>query len=539
MRGRPLFAFVVLASIPFSSVARAQSTSSGEVPDDLPRLILDDARKGFAPREKGLPRFATWEAHGEIQIRGEHDSNLPLVAPASDPTLTSLGPRKNFLTEWVRVDSQITAGDHARFVVQLDLVPRWVLGDLAQGVGAAGDWADDTAAPSFARLRYAYLDVLTPIGLFRVGQQGSHWGLGLVANDGDHRRLFGDYRNGTIVERVAFATKPAGEASAFVVAVAADAVVRDANATWSDGDRAYQGVLAAYFERDQNFAGVYGVRRWQKVAQGFDPKGDLDVWVIDGAARTAAPIGETGNVFLFAAAEVAGIVGTTNAVRPTTEFDEQKIRSFGGAANLGVVRRAYDRKGRSFGSISVQLDGGYASGDANPYDDTIKRFTFDGNYTVGLVMFPFVMHFMTARAATNAMDPTLVARALPGTRFLPSRGGVFGAQYLNPTIVVRPTPDFDLKGGLVVAVSTSDVVDPYLTTTLGSARNYRGGDSALRDLGVELDYGFEWRVQVPPFSTAQIGFQGGVFFPGHAFDDANGRKMPVQAVEQLRLGFSM
>lgn len=521
----------IAACVSASSVARAQS-----VPSDLPRMILDDARRPFLPPEGDAA--LRWQAHGEVQIRGEHDSKLPLVAPASDPSMTDPG-RRNFLTEWIRIESQLSFGERVRAVVQLDLVPRWVLGDLARGTSAAGDWADDVASPSFARLRYAYLDWLTPIGLLRVGQQGSHWGLGIVANDGDHARLFGDYRNGSIVERVAFATKPAGNASPFVVALAGDAVLRDPNASWADGDRAYQGVLSAWMEKNETFVGVYGVRRVQKVAQGFEPKGNLNVWVVDATARTAAQIGESPNVFAFAAAEIAGIFGTTNAIRPTTEFDEQKIRTFGGAANVGVVKRGFDRKGKSFGVFAVQLDAGYASGDANPYDDTIKRFTFDPNYNVGLVMFPFVMHFMTARAATSAMDPALVAHPLPGTRFIPSRGGVFGAQYVNPTIVVRPNADFDLKAGLLVAVATSDVVDPYSTTTLGSARNYRGGDPALRDLGVEIDYGFEWRFAVPPFSTAQLGFQGGVFFPGHAFDDAVGNELGVQLVEQARLGFQM
>ena len=106
-----------------------------------------------------------------------------------------------------------------------------------------------------------------------------------------------------------------------------------------------------------------------------------------------------------------------------------------------------------FGKLVALVEGGYASGDANPYDGTIKRFTFDPNHQVGLLMFPYVLHFHTARGATNAQDPGLLARPLPGSRFLASKGGVFGASYLNPVVVFRPRGDLDLKAGAVIAVS--------------------------------------------------------------------------------------
>ena len=517
------------SSVDPGTVTSVKAENETAVPRELPRLILDDARKPFRkPIEGGI----TLDFHGELQLRGEQDSALPLSPPTSDPSLNRLGQR-TWATEWLRVGGQLTLGKVARAVVQLDLIPLWVFGDVAQGVSAAGDAARDTQTTSFARLRYAYIDYTTPIGLLRVGQVGSHWGLGILANDGDHARLFGDYRAGSLVERIAFATRPGGKESPFVVAISGDAVLQDQNAKWCEGDRAYQAVLAAYYEKNEQFLGFYGVRRWHKVQ---NDEGRLDVWVGDVAARTAVPVGETGNLFVYGAAELAAIFGKTDAIRSTPEFNEQKVRTYGGAMNIGIVRRAKDARGRTYGTIALQLDGGYASADADPYDGTIKRFTFDPNYQVGLVMFPFVMHFMTARAATNAMDPELVARSLPGTRFLPSKGGMFGAQYLNPTIVFRPHASFDLKLGLLVAIASGDVLDPYRTTLEGSNHNYRGGPARARDLGTELDFGFEWRIALSSLVTTQVGFQGGVMAPGHAFDDAKGNRMKAQSVMQLRLG---
>jgi hypothetical protein len=386
------------------------------------------------------------------------------------------------------------------------------------------------------------MDWTTPIGLLRVGQVGNNWGMGILANNGDRPMLFGDYRFGSIVERIAFATRPAGKNSPFVVAIAGDAVLQDATSKWSAGDRTYQAVLSAYYEKEQTQLGFFGVRRWHNVRDEVPGQdgGKLYVWVADVAGKHAFKLAE--DVYGYGGFEIAHIRGKTTAIRSTPEFNEQDVRSWGAAAQLGVVKRGKHapRMGgpATYGQLVAQLEGGYASGDANPYDGVVKRFTFDPNHQVGLVMFPYVMHFQTARAATNAADPSLLARPLPGSRFLASNGGVFGATYLNPVVVFRPFADLDLKAGAVVAVASSDVVDPYRTTVSGTGgdQNYRGGSPKSRDLGLELDAGVEWRYRIPNAVTLQIGAQAGVFFPGRAFDDAKGNRAPTQSVVQGRFG---
>src|SRR5262249_15705010 len=137
-------------------------------------------------------------------------------------------------------------------------------------------------------------------------------------------------------------------------------------------------------------------------------------------------------------------------------------------------------------------------------------------------------------------DPALVARAAPGLEFLPSNGGVFGAQYVNPRFVVRPRRWLDLKGGVVVAQTTADFVDPYHYAALANARNYDGGDPPAphraHDLGVELALGVAARIRLDAAALLQVGAEGGVLFPGHAFDDAAGRKLPNQYLGALQLG---
>jgi hypothetical protein len=187
------------------------------------------------------------------------------------------------------------------------------------------------------------------------------------------------------------------------------------------------------------------------------------------------------------------------------------------------------------GSVEV----GYASGNANPYGDTQKRFTFDPNHHVGLLLFDEVMRWQTARAAVAAQDPNLSngARPTPGVNLIPSNGGIFGAEYINPTAIVRPRPWLDLKAGMVIAQATADVVDPYRTAIYGSSQNYLGGNPARHDLGVELDGGFEARIALEFGLKFVFGAQAGVLFPGGALEDASGNKMRDPWIVVGRLGF--
>lgn len=190
----------------------------------------------------------------------------------------------------------------------------------------------------------------------------------------------------------------------------------------------------------------------------------------------------------------------------------------------------------TFGDVVGQVEVGYASGDANPYDDVDHRFTFNPNHRVGLLLFDEVLRFQTARSATALRDPVLSGRAVPGVNRLPSDGGVFGAEYVNPTVVVRPQQWLDVKGGVVIAQSTADVVDPYRLVAQGSYVNYRGGDPHRRDLGVELDGGIDTRTALDYGLVLTLGAQAGVLFPGGALANAAGERMNTPWIAIGRAG---
>jgi hypothetical protein len=111
-----------------------------------------------------------------------------------------------------------------------------------------------------------------------------------------------------------------------------------------------------------------------------------------------------------------------------------------------------------------------------------------------------------------------------------------GAEYINPRVIVRPKRWLDLKSGFVVAQTTADFVDPYHFAALGNAVSYDGGDPRKHDLGVEIDLGADARIAVDKNATVEVGVEGGVLLPGHAFDDAAGNRLPAQALLNIKLG---
>src|SRR4029077_1109601 len=127
-----------------------------------------------------------------------------------------------------------------------------------------------------------------------------HWGMGILANDGDHPPLFGDYRNGNLVEQILFATKPAGKDSDFFLVLGANVVYDDWQARLYRGDIAAQGVLAAFYDKGPNQFGLFATIRSQNTD------------------KTAAPHAGYTDSIVAAAVDVAGHFATPVPGNPST-----------------------------------------------------------------------------------------------------------------------------------------------------------------------------------------------------------------------------
>lgn len=493
----------------FAAMALAGSTVGAQTP---------------APAAPATTAAARWERGvrigGEYQLRGNLMGDIPLRAlPRTDPAETGRLGQNRWGNQWLRLRGEAVFRENLKLTAQMDVVNGVAFGDLAQGVAPQALRSDEYGYPG-VRFRYLYMDWETPIGLLRVGQMGFSWGLGMVANDGDTPTVFGDYRYGDLVRRVMIATRPLGRTNPLVVALAGDWVATDLLADYEQRDElAFQGILAAYWGDGENRVGAYGVYRWQENRLADT----LTAFFVDVYARWGFRDARGG--WNFAAVEAAFATGSTTYAR-TVENPEQAVRQFMAVLQLGRKSPTWD----------VVLEGGYASGDANSEDAVQGRATIDPDHRVGLILFPEVLAANTARAAQLAQDPALSARAARGSELIPTNGGVAGAGYLFPYGIFRPVRWLELRVGAVLAFSSTDVVDPYAQRALSRTVNWRGGSSASRDLGFEVDGAALVNHPIADNLVFSGGVEGGVFLPGGAFTDENGQGMSPIGLARLRIG---
>lgn len=240
---------------------------------DFPRLVLDSGRPPVSPPDPDVLRL---QVHGEYQVRYEHLRSLPLdvtpsMANAKPGAIEDSLGQNDFVYHWLRITPRLQFRDKLQLVGQLDVVTGVVLGELAHETSADYAPRDGYNGLSEVQPRWLFLEWETGYGTVRAGQQPNHWGMGIVANDGDHVSLFGDYRYGDISERIEFETKPGGAASPVTVAIAGDLVYRDAYARLTRGEDAYQGVLRVSYAKGAKEIGLYGVYRHQTTDQTSEP----------------------------------------------------------------------------------------------------------------------------------------------------------------------------------------------------------------------------------------------------------------------------
>jgi hypothetical protein len=137
-------------------------------------LILDSGRPELAPADAEKVEL---QVHGEYALRFRGMSDLRLEPPVSNPALTTLG-QNAYAYHWFRLTPRFRYRDKLQLVAQIDIPRGLVLGDVTEGVGAVRDSMSE-ARWYEVHPRYLYLEYNSPIGIFRVGQQGAFWGMGI------------------------------------------------------------------------------------------------------------------------------------------------------------------------------------------------------------------------------------------------------------------------------------------------------------------------------------------------------------------------
>ena len=358
----------------------------------------------------------------------------------------------------------------------------------------------------------------TPIGMLQVGQVASHWGLGLLANDGAHDEddLFSDPRNGDLVDRVLFVTSPlaaftsAPWARKIFLGVGADLVFRDSQADLIEGDRAWQGVASLFWKDDSLFGGLYVAHRVQEDRESRGTS--LDVTALDGAFSWQLTA-EDAVLAVKVAAETALLVGRSDRATSAWSGDEMDVLALGALARVDVEAAQLGLGGR--------LDLGYASGDRNRADEESHAFTMDADLHAGMILFEEVLAWTTAAGAERAADPSRVDQPREGLNQLPTEGAIQNALFLAPTLRYRPAFGLDSALGLVMAFSPAGAFEPVNSARQGAypTNAYGGAAESWSYMGTELDarLGYQLDLLGDALSIA-CGVQGGLFLPGPAFD---------------------
>lgn len=491
---------------------------------------------------------------GSLGIRAgaEYRANLLYVNPIS--VSSNSVRRVSWIEHRLRLDLGVDYLDKVRIFASADILDGALWGDngtLADGpkpnfgtnvnarspnsttpcVGLLGD--DPLKADSYGyalctadqvRFRKVYGDVALPFGLLRIGRQPANTGTGVQSADGDGRpNRFGFSRQGSLVDRALFATKPleafkpkeerdTSEDRGLILGIAYDRWVTDSVHFFADDIQQVDVALRfleprASFGRDL-FLGGYFVHRW-------DDKNNTSV-----NSFGLRAMGRFGDI--QAGVEGAMNVGSTREIAEANHFitnDEVVDQDILQGGARAVVR--YDKP-----LFTVYLEADFASGDRDPNSRTpLTQFTFAEDANIGLLLFEHVIALQTARVAAAGTEllRRLGAPSYP-TDSVYTRGAFSNAIALFPQVDVRPLPGLLLRAGVLAAWTASDAVDPVNSllnrdglTIEDDLVNFAGGPPGGY-WGTELDGRISYRF----LDHFVADLEGAVLFPGDALKNRDG-----------------
>ena len=334
---------------------------------------------------------------------------------------------------------------------------------------------------------------LRDLGTLRVGLMTSHWGLGLLANDGNHaldsRRddWFVLPTTGDRIARAQLVLQPFGRghsaARGLFLALSVDDVIEDATANRAAGDNAIQEVAALrwHFAKER-WAGVNFVHRDQTYHDANGPF--LKVNVVDAAFDMDYRKADNG---LRVQGEAAVILGTTN-LAPTPEHTQHDVRQA-----AAVLKARYDVAGRR--PVRFELDGGWFSGDDNLADGALTGFKANPNFQQGILLFPQVLGWQSGRARITASNPGVTGYPSADLDRLATHGQVTSAITVFPKVGWKffhhGDRSVEIYGGALLAWSPTPPIDAFSTQVVGGGapRNYLGKAPNGSLLGTEFDAG--------------------------------------------------
>ncbi len=429
----------------------------------------------------------------------------------SDPALDGLG-RFGIILDSARLSSTW----NLRLEGEADYATGTLLGGAIESDAVLDPPLDD-AAEFVVRKAFGRFS-LGPFVTLGGGVTTSHWGLGLLANDGAHpwtpgSAAFVNPRGGDRVLRGLLATGPWTDGRLMIIA-AYDVAQHDD--VLRDGDEASQAIAAITLgDANRRHIGLYGVYRMQESAGGKETTATVG----DLFARWSGRLGEWKYT---AAIEAALLLGETD-LGPSTEFPVHDVQQLGIASELKM-------DAQRFGAV---LSTFFASGDPDAADGEQNAFKADPNFQQGLLLYQHLMAGTSGRAPITAADRELVGYPAEDLDRLTTRGAISNTFAVFPRIWGRPVAGLEIYGGPLFAWTATDNADPRQSRLVGGGtpRNGFGGVPGGY-LGTELDLGARYQM-ILSGTELTAGVEAALFTPGSALEDGEGH--PRGALQGGRL----
>jgi uncharacterized protein (TIGR04551 family) len=436
----------------------------------------------------------------------------------------------------VRLEPTFNVSEEVRLKLQVDLLDNILLGSTPDSSFEGSDrdifaiFSESQDPPSSGvnalkdslSVKRAYGEVSTPVGILRFGRMGSHWGLGMLRNDGNCL----DCDFGDTVDRVQFVTEPfAGFYVTPMIDFNAEGVTSDqtrvegepVDLTNSDDSHSYVLAIArrdtdqqakAKLENNQGVLNyglhfTYRTQRWENVETvieddlstpdvneartelGFIPREATlympDLWIryeernFRVEAEFATIYGTIGNRALTVAD--AGVSSSNQSLR---------VLQFGGLAQ-GEYRLLN-------GELNIGLELGFASGDKAPGFGNYPRRVRNAENTAENEGPQYTCD--PGGCGDNAIRNFRFNRAYRPDLILWREllGGVTDAFYVKPSVKYSLADGFDLHGSVIYSQAFYAESTPSTTNTA---------------LGMEVDVGARYETE----DGFVAGITWGIFFP--------------------------
>lgn len=311
---------------------------------------------------------------------------------------------------------------------------------------------DETAPLLDLTLWRVWGEVDTDIGRFRFGRMPLRWGVGLWWNDG--LSWNGDY--GDSADRVAWDETFDDVFVELALDVNAERFVGE-----NDDTVSYNAAVG--YRAESVTAGLQAQLR-------RTPSREFNLFSLDGAVQ--ARVGT-----LDIRAEGIGQFGAGDLENGVNDV---AVTQAGAVLDLGLHLDPFE----------IGLEGGFASGDADPNDQRLKTFSFDPDYNVGIILFEQPIPVLAAASANENNAGRNYQAALLGD-------AVSNALYIRPRLSRTIIDGLRAEAALLAA----------RTARVSELQQNRKG------YGIEIDAGLGWR----PVERFDVTGTFGVLLPGTFF----------------------